>query len=212
MVIASAFVKDIYVGLIDRNASENRLRWASRCSILLIGMIAVLANLWGIDSLQAIVLFNNESQAATFVVPVVMLAFWRRATVSGVRAAMLTGFLTVLILFVFGWINNALEQGQHIGMESRIPSTLFIDGIAGGVGFGCLHDRWHHGFDAHQAAQPSTGRSSLRMSERASRLYSSDSSRRLYTPKLKRADATKRTIVTTAQNTAAMTDHSPRLC
>jgi Na+/proline symporter len=69
-----------------------------------VGAIAVLANIKPVAYLQAIVVFSGTGAAATFCVPALMLAFWRRATVPGMLAGLLGGAGTMVTLYTLGFI------------------------------------------------------------------------------------------------------------
>jgi sodium/pantothenate symporter len=79
-----------------------------------------VANLRPVAYLQAIVVFSSTSAAATFVVPALMMAFWRRATTAGAHAAMLAGSATMLALFATGWTLSWRGFDPMIG-----PATAF---------------------------------------------------------------------------------------
>jgi len=102
VVIASGLVRDVYQRFIDRAATEWEIKRLTYVVMIVVGGIAVAANIRPVQYLQAIVVFSGTGQAAAFAVPALMVAFWRRATVPGVLAAMLVGAGTVLVLFVLG--------------------------------------------------------------------------------------------------------------
>jgi len=102
VVIASGLVRDVYQRFLNPQAGTHDLRRLSYLAMIAIGSGAILANIWPVAYLQAIVVFSSSGGAATFVVPALMLSFWRRATVPGTLAAMLGGALTILILYVLG--------------------------------------------------------------------------------------------------------------
>ncbi len=120
VVIASGIVRDVYLRLIRPQAGDAELRWLSRTAMVAVGLIAVAANLRPVAYLQAIVVFASTSSAATFVVPALFLAFWRRATTAGALAAMLAGSATMLTLFATGWILAWRGYDPLIG-----PATSF---------------------------------------------------------------------------------------
>jgi SSS family solute:Na+ symporter/sodium/pantothenate symporter len=136
VVIASGLVRDIYQRFLDPGASEGRIRCLSYLSMILVGAVAVGANVRPVAYLQAIVVFSGTCGAATFVVPGLMAAFWRRATAAGVIAAMLCGVGTVLTLFAVGWLAPWLDYEQLIGQQTAFrPYYLFgLDPIVWGLG------------------------------------------------------------------------------
>jgi sodium/pantothenate symporter len=119
VVIASGVVRDVYQRFLRPRASDRELRALSYAAMVAVGGVAVLANLEPVAYLQAIVVFCGTSGAATFVVPALMLAFWRRATAAGALAAMLAGAATNLGLFAAGWILSRGGYDPMIGPATR---------------------------------------------------------------------------------------------
>jgi SSS family solute:Na+ symporter/sodium/pantothenate symporter len=120
VVIASGVVRDVYQRFLRPRATDRELRALSYAAMVAVGGVAVLANLEPVAYLQAIVVFCGTSGASTFVVPALMLAFWRRATAAGALAAMLAGAATNLSLFAAGW---TLSRGGYDPMIG--PATRF---------------------------------------------------------------------------------------
>jgi SSS family solute:Na+ symporter/sodium/pantothenate symporter len=120
VVIASGVVRDVYQRFLRPGAGDAELRRLSQLAMVAVGAVAVVANLRPVAYLQAVVVFSSTSAAATFVVPALMMAFWRRATAAGAFAAMLAGTTTMLALFATGW-----ALGWH-GYDPMIgPKTSF---------------------------------------------------------------------------------------
>ena len=101
-------------------ASDAELRRLSRLTMVVVGAVAVLANLRPVAYLQAVVVFSSTSAAATFVVPALMMAFWRRATTAGRLSAMLAGSAVMFALFATGWALSWRGYDPMIG-----PATSF---------------------------------------------------------------------------------------
>lgn len=102
VVISSGIVHDIYQQVFHPQADEKHLKRATRLVMVLVGIAAVLANIKPVDFLQSLIVFCTSGAAATFLVPALMAAYWRRANAAGALAAMLTGAGVVLVLFVIG--------------------------------------------------------------------------------------------------------------
>ena len=113
VVIASGLVRDIYQRFVNRAANEMEIKRLTYAAMIVCGGIAVAANLRPVQYLQAIVVFTGAGQAATFVAPVLMIAFWRRATAAGVIASMLVGAGTILLLFILGWLGPDPMIGER---------------------------------------------------------------------------------------------------
>ena len=104
VVIASGLVRDVYQRFLRPMASQVELERLSYFVMILVGAIAVLANIRPVDYLQALVVFSGTGCGATFCVPLLMLVFWRRATVPGVFASMIAGAATMLASYVLGGV------------------------------------------------------------------------------------------------------------
>ncbi|MBI1901220.1 MAG: sodium:solute symporter [Planctomycetia bacterium] len=102
VVIASGLVRDVYHRFINPKANDYELKRVAFVVMIVVGVLAVAANIHPVDYLQALVVFSGEGQAAAFVVPALMAAFWRRSTTPGVFAAMLGGTAVVLVLYTLG--------------------------------------------------------------------------------------------------------------
>jgi Na+/proline symporter len=104
VVIASGLVRDVYQRFVNPEATVTGLRRLSYGVMIVVGAIGVAANLRPVEYLQAIVVFSGTCGATTFVVPAILLAYWRRATAAGTAAAMLTGVGATLFLYGRNWI------------------------------------------------------------------------------------------------------------
>jgi SSS family solute:Na+ symporter/sodium/pantothenate symporter len=102
VLIASGVVRDVYQRFLRPEATVGELRLLTFAVMLVVGVIAVVANLRPIQYLQAIVIFCGSSGASTFVVPAVMACYWRRGTAAGAFSAMLAGFSTCFALLMIG--------------------------------------------------------------------------------------------------------------
>lgn len=148
VVITSGFVRDFYQRYFRPMAGAGELRRLSYVVMAVVAAIAIVANLRPVAYLQAIVVFSGTSAAATFVVPVVMAAYWRRATAAGAMASMTAGSATMLALFAAGWISSFFGYDPMIG-----PATSFrpyyllgmdplVWGLAGSLIAGWLVSLW----------------------------------------------------------------------
>jgi sodium/pantothenate symporter len=121
VVIASGLVRDIYQRFIRPDAGDGEIKTLTYGGMIIVGAIAVGANIRPVEYLQHIVVFSGTSAAASFVVPALMTAYWRRATSAGVIAAMLGGCATMMTLFAVGTA-TAGKFGPYylLGMEPII--------------------------------------------------------------------------------------------
>jgi Na+/pantothenate symporter len=126
VVIASGLVRDVYQRFIRPLASSRELERLSYGVMTAIGVIAVVTNLHPVDYLQAIVVFSGTGAAATFAVPMLMLVFWRRATVPGMVASLLCGAGTMLGAYYLGGV---LGWGSPLVGEATSFRPYFLLGL-----------------------------------------------------------------------------------
>ncbi|MFO1041505.1 MAG: sodium:solute symporter [Planctomycetaceae bacterium] len=127
LVIASGMVEDIYAKFINRNATEAQLRRATTISMIAVGTIGVLANLNPPEYLQALVVLSGSAGAATFIAPVMMACYWRRATATGALAGMLCGFLVYFGIYSCGWAQNWATANSSLDLAKQILAILGPD-------------------------------------------------------------------------------------
>jgi Na+/pantothenate symporter len=106
VVISSGLVRDVYQRFINPHATEHQLRLMSYLAMIVVGAIAVASNIKPVNYLQALVVFSSTGTACTFLIPALMSAYWRRASVPGVLAAMVTGAGTALSLYMMGFMSS----------------------------------------------------------------------------------------------------------
>ena len=123
VVIASGLVRDLYQRLIRPDATTAQIKRLTYIVMILVGAIAVAANLRPVNFLQALVVFSGTGGACAFVVPALMAAYWRRATAAGALAAMLVGAGTSLALYITGFF---FSPDPMIGQKTAFrPYFLF---------------------------------------------------------------------------------------
>jgi SSS family solute:Na+ symporter/sodium/pantothenate symporter len=112
VVIASGIVRDVYQRFVRPNATSREMRLLSYAIMIIVGAIALIANLRPVQYLQAIVVFSGTGAATTLFVPLIMTAYWRRATAAGFLAAMFSGSGTTLTFYIVGWFSEDPGIGQ----------------------------------------------------------------------------------------------------
>lgn len=131
VVIASGLIRDFYQRLLRPHATTREIRLLTYTVMVVVGAIAVAANVRPVDYLQAIVVFSGTGGATTFVVPAIMVAFWRRATAPGAIAAMLVGAGTTLGLYLIGFFGSDPMIGPKTAFRPYF--LLGIDPIVWGL-------------------------------------------------------------------------------
>jgi SSS family solute:Na+ symporter/sodium/pantothenate symporter len=119
VVIASGLVRDVYQRFINPEATDHELQRLSRIGMLIVGVVAVALNIKPVAYLQTLVVFASGGAGACFIVPCLMLCYWRRATAAGVGAAMVSGAITMIGLYSLPLILGLLKVApQEIGPEA----------------------------------------------------------------------------------------------
>jgi SSS family transporter len=96
LVTGGAFAHDLYKRLLNPVASERRLVWVNRLSIVVLGIIPFWMATLKLGDVQAIVVEQAKFIASFFFVPVVFGLNWRRGTREGAIWSMIVGFLACL--------------------------------------------------------------------------------------------------------------------
>lgn len=150
VVISSGLVRDVYQRFINPEATQHEMRRLSYLVMVLVGAAAVAANIQPVAYLQAIVVFSGTGAAATFCFPALMLCYWRRATVPGMIASMISGATTMIVMYALPQVRLLLldrtdgkfelftEQrfGQFTGFRPYF--LLEIDPLLWGLLVSCL--------------------------------------------------------------------------
>ena len=127
VVIASGLVKDVYLRLVRPHATQTEIRRITYLVMISFGVLAVVANIYPVAYLQAIVVFSSSGTAATLLVPALMAAFWRRATAAGAIAAMLAGSSVCLALYATGWILAFRGYDPMIGQVTAFRPYFLLN-------------------------------------------------------------------------------------
>jgi SSS family transporter len=97
LVTGGAFAHDLYKRLVNPAASDRRLVWMNRISIVVLGVIPFWFASRKLADVQAIVVEQAKFIASFFFVPVVVGLNWRRGTREGAIWSMVAGFAGCLV-------------------------------------------------------------------------------------------------------------------
>ncbi|HEY2415259.1 MAG TPA: sodium:solute symporter [Pirellulaceae bacterium] len=111
LVIASGLVRDVYQRFLYPAASEHELRRLTYLVMIVIGAVAVVLNIFPVKHLQTFVVISSGCAASSFLMPTLMMCYWRRATAAGTIAAMLSGAAASSALNIAGLI-IAIRAGK----------------------------------------------------------------------------------------------------
>jgi SSS family solute:Na+ symporter/sodium/pantothenate symporter len=104
LVIASGLVRDVYQRFFNPEATEHELRRLTHLVMIVIGIVAVGLNIFPVKHLQTFVVISSGCAASAFLMPTLMMCYWRRATAAGTIAAMLAGALASSALNLAGLV------------------------------------------------------------------------------------------------------------
>lgn len=105
LVAASAVSKDIYHSMINPHATEGRLIFVSRVTVLVVSGCALLLAADPNSYIFNIVSYAWAGFGACFGPAVLLSLYWKRMTLKGAYAGILVGGLTVLIWKQFAFFN-----------------------------------------------------------------------------------------------------------
>ncbi len=121
LIISSGLVHDLYQRFIRPTASEREIAWASYTATIAVGLIVAIVAMHPPDYLQLIVVFSSSGMAAAFLMPGLLGSFWRRMTATGAIAAMISGVLVTVGLYIIGKFGP-----DALGLGGILPDTTDI--------------------------------------------------------------------------------------
>jgi sodium/pantothenate symporter len=131
LVIASGLVRDVYQRFIHPQATEHELRRLTYFTMIVIGIVAVALNVFPVKHLQTFVVFSSGCAASSFLMPTLMMCYWRRATAAGTIAAMLAGAaassalnLAGLVIAIRAGRPSEFHAYELLGLEPLIWGLL----------------------------------------------------------------------------------------
>jgi SSS family solute:Na+ symporter/sodium/pantothenate symporter len=134
LLMSSSLVRDIYQRNINPTVSPALVRRISYLTTAIAGVIVTLASLWPPRFLQYLIIFTGAGMACTFLVPTVLALYWRRATRAGALAGLVSGFATVLLLWILGCLGVGKAGKLGPAAERFAPVYLFdLDPIVHGL-------------------------------------------------------------------------------
>ncbi len=135
LLMSSSLVRDIYQRNINPSVSARAVRWISYGTTAVVGVVVTVGALHPPDFVQYIIIFTGSGMGCTFLAPVVLALYWRRATRAGALAALFGGFASVGLLYVLGWAGVGKEGLTGPASKEFAPLYLFgIDPLVYGLG------------------------------------------------------------------------------
>lgn len=119
LIAASAFSKNIYHGIMKKDASDKAVLYVSRATLLVIAIIAMIIALDEHSVIFTVVSFAWAGFGATFGPTMLFSLFWKRVTRSGAIAGMLAGGGAVFI-----WKLLIKPLGGVLGIYELFPAFV----------------------------------------------------------------------------------------
>ncbi|MEG2204303.1 MAG: sodium/proline symporter [Oscillospiraceae bacterium] len=119
LIAASAFAKNIYQGVLKRDANDRQVLWTSRIVLLVISGIGMVIALDEASVIFTLVSFAWAGFGATFGPIMLTSLFWRRTTWHGAIAGMVTGAASVFL-----WKTLLKPLGGMFGIYELLPAFL----------------------------------------------------------------------------------------
>ncbi|MGI6777727.1 MAG: sodium/proline symporter PutP [Acetivibrionales bacterium] len=119
LIAASAFSKNIYQGIMKKEATDKMVLIVSRITLIIIAIIAVIIALDENSVIFTVVSFAWAGFGATFGPIMLFSLFWKRVTRVGAIAGMLTGGI-----MVFLWKLVIKPLGGIFGIYELLPAFL----------------------------------------------------------------------------------------
>jgi SSS family transporter len=128
LVTGGAFSHDLYKRLVNPRASQNRLVWVNRLSIVVLGLVPFWFASLKLADVQAIVVEQAKFIASFFFVPVVLGLNWQRGTKEGAIWSMVAGFLGCLIwsfTFQRGFASHGIDAVE-VGVALSAVTFILV--------------------------------------------------------------------------------------
>jgi sodium/proline symporter len=120
MLIASAaLANDLFKGLFKKDAKEFQIMWVARIAMLLVTVFGVSIALSGNQSIFRIVSYAWAGFGAAFGPLMLFSLFWKRTTLQGAIAGMLTGGIMVVV-----WKEGISKLGGGFAIYELLPSFI----------------------------------------------------------------------------------------
>ncbi|HPU62588.1 MAG TPA: sodium/proline symporter PutP [Mobilitalea sp.] len=119
LIAASAFSKNIYHGILKKDASDKQVLYMSRVTLIIIAVIAMLIALDEDSVIFSVVAFAWAGFGATFGPIMLFSLFWKRVNRAGAVAGMVAGGATVFI-----WKLLIRPLGGYFDIYELLPAFI----------------------------------------------------------------------------------------
>lgn len=119
LIAASAFAKNIYQGVLKKDADDKNVLWVSRIMLLAISAVGIVIALDENSVIFSLVAFAWAGFGAAFGPIMLASLFWKRTTWKGAVAGMVSG-----AVMVFVWKNLISPLGGVFSIYELLPAFL----------------------------------------------------------------------------------------
>lgn len=124
LMISSAFVRDIYQRS-NPDASEKTIKKITYVTTLVVGIVAMVVAINPPRFLQDLIIFTGGGLSTTFLAPIFLSLYWKRANSTGALAGMIAGFSYHCISYLVGYLATGKFQTWYLlGFDPFIPGTI----------------------------------------------------------------------------------------
>lgn len=103
LIATSSISEDIIHKALNKKLSDKKLVLISRCTILVVGVIALILAFTSKSLIYTIVHFAWAGIGCSFSPAVILSFFWKRFTARGVVASLVSGFIITVLWMITGW-------------------------------------------------------------------------------------------------------------
>jgi len=134
LMISSSVVRDIYQRNFSPTISEKRIKRISYFCMILIGLIVTVGAVNPPRFMQYLIVFTGGGLSVSFLVPVAMALYGPRTTGVGAAAAMISGFMVYLGLYIAGYIIHGMPRPLNVLELDPLIWGFAVSLIAGVLG------------------------------------------------------------------------------
>ncbi len=123
---------DIYNKVINKNASEKQMLFASRCSVVIVIAVGAVGALW-VPNLVPLWVLTQAICISGLLAPVMCAWFWKRSTTTGALLSCIGGGLAAIGWALYAWSVTGTPGGlvfglhaAHVGLLVSIPLMIIV--------------------------------------------------------------------------------------
>ncbi|MDR3301599.1 MAG: sodium/proline symporter [Spirochaetaceae bacterium] len=124
LITASSVANDLLKNSIKKNISEKSVLWIARVTMLVVTLFGLFVALSGSDSIFRIVSYAWAGLGACFGPLILFSLFWKRTTLAGAAAGMLSGGIIVVL-----WKNVISHLSPVLNVYELLPAFVISSAV-----------------------------------------------------------------------------------